>query len=49
MTWADLYGVLRDRGLVKADSGLPGNPTATFVTGVADDSVSSNRAMSLSP
>ena len=38
MTWADLHGVLRDRGLVKADSGLPANPSATFVTGIADDS-----------
>jgi UDP-N-acetylmuramyl pentapeptide synthase len=38
MTWAELHGVLVERGLVPADPGLPPVSTAGFVTGIAYDS-----------
>ena len=38
MTWADLSGVLRERGLIKAGTGTDAEPAAGFVTGVAFDS-----------
>ena len=39
MTWAELHGVLRARGLVRADDGAArATPAAGFVTGIAYDS-----------
>jgi len=38
MTWADLHGVLRERGLVRADDSVAPDATALTVTGVAYDS-----------
>ena len=38
MTWAELHGVLVERGLVQADHGVPTGTSAVFVTGIAYDS-----------
>jgi UDP-N-acetylmuramoyl-L-alanyl-D-glutamate--2,6-diaminopimelate ligase len=38
MTWADLHGVLRDSGLVDADTIASASAAGVFVTGIADDS-----------
>ena len=38
MTWADLSGGLRERGLIKAGTGTDAETAAGFVTGVAFDS-----------
>jgi UDP-N-acetylmuramoyl-L-alanyl-D-glutamate--2,6-diaminopimelate ligase len=38
MTWAELHGVLRERGLIRADGGLRAEAAVGAVTGVAYDS-----------
>ena len=38
MTWAELHGVLRGRGLIRADDGLQAEAAGGAVTGVAYDS-----------
>src|SRR5688500_1339695 len=38
MTWAELHGVLRGRGLIRADDGLRAEAAVGIVTGVAHDS-----------
>ena len=38
MTWAELHGVLVERGLAQADHGVPVGTWAGFVTGIAYDS-----------
>ena len=38
MTWADLHGVLRERGLVPSELDERSAPPAVFVTGIASDS-----------
>ena len=38
MTWAELHGVLRGRGLIRADDALQTEAAVGAVTGVAYDS-----------
>jgi UDP-N-acetylmuramoyl-L-alanyl-D-glutamate--2,6-diaminopimelate ligase len=38
MTWAELHGVLVERGFVQADHGVPTGASVGFVTGIAYDS-----------
>ena len=38
MTWSELHGVLRGRGLIRADDGLRAEAAVGAVTGVSYDS-----------